>query len=58
MSAAKEIRYVYYHLSMTKRDYELAIADGRRFETLDGRPLATIAEVREAMREAGEVVSR
>lgn len=59
MTAAKAaVRYEAHHYSMTKRDYENAIADGRRFESLAGAPLATLSEVREAMRRDKEVVSR
>lgn len=52
------VRYEHHHYAMTRRDYDYAIADGRRFESRTGLPLPTLDSVRAAMRSDGEVISR
>lgn len=54
----KNAPYVSYHYSMTKRDYDTAVNDGRQFETMAGEPLPTAPSVRAELQTSGCVVSR
>lgn len=58
MTIKRQGKYEGHHFAMTRRDYDSALADGRRFETVDGAPLATVDEVRAAMKKDREVISR
>ncbi len=50
-------REIAFHVVISPRDYAAALSSGRRFQTVTGAPLATTAEVREAMKRDGQVVS-
>jgi hypothetical protein len=47
-----------HHWGVASRDFAWHTNQSRRFFTLAGHPLATVEEVRAALRESGEVVSR
>jgi hypothetical protein len=47
-----------HHWGVASRDFAWHVNQSRRFFTLAGLPLATVEEVRAALKAEGEVVSR
>ena len=55
----KQESYIAYHFALTKRDYERAIADNRRFFSYaTGAPLETADAIKSALKSDRCVVSR